>query len=138
MTHTPHGYRIEGGKAVIDETAAGQVKELFEGYNSGLALTVAAEKAGLKMYHSSAKRLLQNERYVGDDYYPAIVDRDSFNKANNEIRRRAQALGRVREYREPQPPDPQTRFKMGRQTKFFDDPFAQAEYMYSLIESEVD
>ena len=35
MTHTSYGYRIEGGKAVIDETAAGQVKELFEGYNSG-------------------------------------------------------------------------------------------------------
>ncbi|MBN2883476.1 MAG: hypothetical protein JXN10_08100 [Clostridia bacterium] len=138
MTHTPHGYRIEGGKAVIDETAAGQIKELFEGYNSGLALTVAAGKAGLKMYHSSAKRLLQNERYVGDDYYPAIVDGDVFNKANNEIRRRAQALGRVKEYREPQSTAPQTQFKMGRQTKFFDDPFAQAEYMYSLIESEVD
>ena len=138
MTHTPYGYRIEGGKAVIDETAAGQVKELFEGYNSGLALTVAAEKAGLKLYHASAKRMLQNERYVGDDYYPAIVDSDAFNKANNEIRRRALALGRIKEYKEPLPPIPQTRFKMGRQTKFFDDPFAQTEYMYSLIESEVD
>ena len=138
MTHIPHGYRIEDGKAVIDETAAGQVKELFEGYNSGLALTVAAEKAGLKLYHASAKRMLQNERYVGDDYYPAIVDSDIFNKANNEIRRRALALGRIKEYKEPLPPIPQTRFKMGRQTKFFDDPFAQAEYMYSLIESEVD
>lgn len=138
MTHIPHGYRIEGGKAVIDETAAGQVKELFEGYNSGLALTVAAEKAGLKLYHASAKRMLQNERYVGDDYYPAIVDSDIFNKANNEIRRRALALGRIKEYKEPLPPTPQTKFKMGRQTKFFDDPFSQAEYMYGLIESEVD
>ncbi len=138
MTHTPYGYRIEDGKAVIDETAAGQVKELFEVYNSGLSLTVAAEKAGLKMYHSSAKRILQNEHYVGDDYYPAIVDADVFNKANNEIRRRSLALGRIKEYKEQQPPTPQTRFKMGRQTKFFDDPFAQAEYMYSLIESEVD
>lgn len=137
MTHIPHGYRIEGGKAVIDEMAAVQVKELFEGYNSGLALTVAAEKAGLKLYHASAKRMLQNERYVGDDYYPAIVDSDIFNKANNEIRRRALALGRIKEYKEPLPPTPQTRFKMGRQTKFFDDPFAQAEYMYSLIECEV-
>ena len=33
MTHTPYGYRIEGGKAIIDETAAGQVKELFEGFD---------------------------------------------------------------------------------------------------------
>ena len=138
MTHIPHGYRIEGGKAVIDEMAAGQVKELFEGYNSGLALTVAAEQAGLKLYHASAKRMLQNERYVGDDYYPAIVDSDIFNKANNEIRRRALALGKIKEYKEPLPPTPQTKFKMGRQTKFFDDPFAQAEYMYSLIEREVD
>ena len=138
MTHIPHGYRIEGGKAVIDEMAAGQVKELFEGYNSGLALTVAAEKAGLKLYHASAKRMLQNERYVGDDYYPSIVDSEVFNKANNEIRRRALALGRIKEYREPLPPTPQTRFKMSRQTKFFDDPFVQAEYMYGLIESEVE
>ena len=138
MTHIPHGYRIEGGKAVIDEMAAGQVKELFEGYNSGLALTVAAEKAGLKLYHASAKRMLQNERYVGDDYYPAIVDSEVFNKATNEIRRRALALGRIKEYREPLPPTPQTRFKMSRQTKFFDDPFVQAEYMYGLIESEVE
>ena len=104
MTHIPHGYRIEGGKAVIDEMAAGQVKELFEGYNSGLALTVAAEQAGLILYHASAKRMLQNERYVGDDYYPAIVDSDIFNKANNEIRRRALALGRIKEYKEPLPP----------------------------------
>ena len=138
MTHIPHGYRIEGGKAVIDEMAAGQVKELFEGYNSGLALTVAAEQAGLKLYHASAKRMLQNERYVGDEYYPAIVDSEAFNKANNEIRRRALALGRIKEYREPLPPTPQTKFKMSRQTKFFDDPFVQAEYMYGLIESEVE
>lgn len=138
MTHTPYGYRIEGGKAVIEETAASQVKELFEGYNSGLALTVAAEKAGLKLYHASAKRMLQNERYVGDEYYPAIVDSEAFNKANNEIRRRALALGRIKEYREPLPPTPQTKFKMSRQTKFFDDPFVQAEYMYGLIESEVE
>ena len=138
MAHIPHGYRIEGGKAVIDEMAAGQVKELFEGYNSGLALTVAAEKAGLKLYHASAKRMLQNEHYVGDEYYPAIVDSDAFNKANNEIRRRALALGRIKEYKEPLPPSPQTKFKMGRQTKFFDDPFVQAEYMYGLIESEVE
>lgn len=103
-----------------------------------MALTVAAEKAGLKLYHASAKRMLQNERYVGDEYYPAIVDSEAFNKANNEIRRRALALGRIKEYREPLPPTPQTKFKMSRQTKFFDDPFVQAEYMYGLIESEVE
>ena len=29
MGHTPYGYRIEDGKAVVDEIAAEQVKELW-------------------------------------------------------------------------------------------------------------
>lgn len=29
MGHTPFGYRIEDGKAVVDDKAAEQVKELF-------------------------------------------------------------------------------------------------------------
>ena len=47
MGHTPYGYRIENGKAVIDEAAATQVRELYKNYLSGLSLTNAAKKAGL-------------------------------------------------------------------------------------------
>lgn len=32
MGHTPYGYRIEDGKAVVDEKTSEQVKELFSGY----------------------------------------------------------------------------------------------------------
>ena len=32
MGHTPYGYRIENGKAVIDEAAATQVRELYKNY----------------------------------------------------------------------------------------------------------
>lgn len=42
MGHTPYGYRIENGKAVIDEAAATQVRELYKNYLSGLSLTNAA------------------------------------------------------------------------------------------------
>lgn len=47
MGHTPFGYRIENGKAVIDEAAAAQVRDLCKNYLSGLSLTNAAKEAGL-------------------------------------------------------------------------------------------
>ena len=93
MRHIPYGYRIENGRAVIDEVQAVMVREFFQNYLSGMALMPAAEKAGLKLYHGSAGRMLRNKKYLGDDYYPVIIDKD---------------------------------------------PFEQAAYAYSLIESEVD
>ena len=32
MGHTPYGYRIENGKAVIDDAAAAQVRKLYKNY----------------------------------------------------------------------------------------------------------
>ena len=43
MVHTPHGYRIENGKAVIDETAAERVRALFAFYLSGDSLDTASK-----------------------------------------------------------------------------------------------
>ena len=78
MGHTPYGYRIEDGKAVIDEAAATQVRELYKNYLSGLSLTNAAKEAGLDLLHSGAKRMMRNMHYLGDDFYPAIIDKHSF------------------------------------------------------------
>lgn len=60
MGHTPFGYRIENGKAVIDEAAAAQVRDLYKNYLSGLSLTNAAKEAGLGLLHSGAKRMMLN------------------------------------------------------------------------------
>ena len=89
MRHIPYGYRIENGRAVIDEKQAATVRDFFQNYISGMALMPAAEKAGLKLYHGSAGRMLRNKKYLGDDYYPAIIDKETFDKAE-EIRRAEQ------------------------------------------------
>ena len=94
MGHTPYGYRIENGKAVIDEEKAAQVRMIFTEYLSGTALCPAARKAGLSMTHSSVKHLLTNSRYLGNDFYPAIIDEDTFLKAAEQLKARAQMLGR--------------------------------------------
>ncbi len=138
MSHVPYGYRIENGKAVIDEEKAGQVKKLYKAYLSGLAYVPAAEAAGLKLYHTGAKKMMQNKRYLGDDYYPAIIDNDTFDAAEAERVKRQVKLGRVFDDKPVKENKVATGFKMSKVQMKYDDPFKQAEYVYSLIESEVD
>ena len=54
----PYGYKIEKGKAVIDEAQAEQVRMIYKGYLSGLAYVPAAEAAGLTLLHSGVKKIL--------------------------------------------------------------------------------
>lgn len=62
MNHTPFGYIIENGKAIIDEKAEAQIRNLFQLYLSGLSLADAAGKAGIKRCHASISRILTNKR----------------------------------------------------------------------------
>ena len=71
MGHTPYGYRIENGNAVIEPKEAEDVVKMCEGYLGGLSLKAAAETAGIVATHCQAKRMMQNEKYLGTDYYPA-------------------------------------------------------------------
>ena len=137
MVHLSYGYNIVNGKAMIDEKQAETVRKLFDGYIAGLSLKQAAENAGLEIYHGSAGRMLRNTHYLGDEYYPAIIDRERFDKAEEIRISRASSLGRVRELQALQKPIPDTRFTMPSVERKFADPFEQAEYAYSLIESEV-
>lgn len=137
MKHISYGYRIENGRAVIEEEQAAKVRELFQNYISGMALMTAAEKVGLKLYHSSAGRILRNKKYLGDDYYPALIDQETFDKAEEIRMSRARALGRVWELEGKKNIPVPVRFSMPTVKKISDDPFEQAAYAYSLIESEV-
>ena len=137
MSHTPFGYRIENGKAIIDETAAEQIKVLFQSYLSGDSLATAAKKAGIKGFHSGTGRILRNKRYLGDEFYPAIIDKDTFNTAEAERIMRAERLGRTKKSKQVKEVVYPTTFRMKEGTEELDDPFGQAEYAYSLIEMEV-
>lgn len=137
MGHTPYGYQIENGKAVVDEAQAAQIRKLYEGYLGGLALMEAAKAAGLKLYHGSAKRMMQNNHYLGDDYYPPIIEQSTFDAALAEQQKRAETLGRVYEPKENEEQKPVTQFCIGKVEQKYEDPFKQAEYAYGLIEREV-
>jgi hypothetical protein len=137
MSHIPYGYKIENGKAVIDEEKAEQVRKLYKGYLSGLAYMPAAEAAGLKLYHTSAKKMMQNKYYLGDDYYPTIIDKEIFDAAEAERVKRQVKLGRVFDEKPGKASKIASGFMMPKVQIKFEDPIRQAEYIYSLIESEV-
>lgn len=134
----PYGYKIEKGKAFIDEAQAEQVKMIYKGYLSGLAYVAAAEAAGLTLFHPGVKKILQNKRYLGDKYYPAIIDQETFDRAEAERIKRQRRLGRVFADKPVEECKPAIKFTMPKAGKIFIDPFKQAEYIYSLIESEVE
>ena len=75
MRHIPYGYRIENGRAVIDEEQAATVREFSQNYISGMVLVSSVEKVGLKLYYGSAGRMLRNKKYLEVAYYPAIIDK---------------------------------------------------------------
>lgn len=137
MGHTPYGYRIENGCAVIDEEAAEKIRRLYENYLAGMSLKQAATEAGIETYHSSAKRLMQNRHYLGDDFYPPIIDQETFDKAEAIRLERAGKLGRLNRVKIQKEIKAPTYFHMAEAEQHYDDPRLQAEYLYSLIESKV-
>lgn len=126
-----YGYRIENGIAVIDEQEAAVIIGIFNGYLSGMSLTAAAENAGQPMVHSRVKNIIKRTCYVGDDFYPAIVSKQTFARANAELIRRANK--HCRGSRRIAPPIFKE-FTLSVPAMQFEDPMRQAEYIYSLIE----
>lgn len=83
------------------------------------------------MPHSTVKRILMQDAYIGTDYYPAIISRETFAKATGRRLHRANQHGCEKRYTAP---PIQKLFNLTAAETHFDDPAEQAEYIYSLIE----
>ena len=126
-----YGYKIINGKAIIDEQEAGIIIRIFNGYISGLSMKAAAENAGVPMAHSTVKKLLSRTAYIGDGYYPAIISRETFAKANGRRLHRANMHHHEKRYTAP---PIHKAFDLAGAETHYNDPAQQAEYIYSLIE----
>ena len=120
MGHTPYGYSIENGCATIKEDEANKIRKLYENYLSGMALAKAAAAAGIETYHGTA-----------------IIDQETYDKAAAIRLERAGKLGRLNRKKNFKPAASPTSFRMDAAEQHYEDPRLQAEYLYSLIESEV-
>ena len=78
-----------------------------------------------------------NKHYLGDDFYPAILTAETHQAVEKE-RQRRDALYKGKRYtREEMRISIPTSFTMRKFSTRYKDPVKQAEYAYSLIESEV-
>ena len=137
MVHTPYGYRIVGGKAVIDEEQATNIRRMCEDYLAGKSLVKAAATVGLSLNHTQVKRLIQNPRYLGDEFYPAILSKEMAQKIETERARREKALGRDGRKKRAAPAGTIfTKFSAPKMAVKYKDPIRQAEYAYSMIHNE--
>lgn len=69
-----YGYEMKNGTVMINHSEAAVIKQIYKNYISGMSFSMSAKKAGLNIPHGSVKRLLLKKCYLGDDFYPAIID----------------------------------------------------------------
>jgi len=126
-----YGYKIENGTIVVVEDEAAIIRSIFKNYLSGMSMQKAADATGVDFPHSTVKKIIRQKRYIGNGFYPAIIEKDVFARANGELLRRASKHCRGKRLKEP---PIFTEFKMFVPKQQFSDPVQQAEYIYSLIE----
>lgn len=133
MSRLFYGYTIRDGKLKVEEKEAENIRAIFKNYLAGNALIKSADIAGLKKNSSSVKRLLTNKKYLGNEIYPKIIDRESFEKAGQMLKERAVAMGRVWKKEEENTKVP-CKFSYKEEEDLPIDPFERASYKYRLIE----
>ena len=133
-----YGYKMLNGEIIIDIEQAQKIRLFFSLYNSGLSLDKSGRQSGINQTHSVLGKMLRNSHYLGDILYPQIIDEDTFNLAKITRQKRASALGRIKEPIPKIKPAVNFDFTVNTSKKAVsDDPYEQAEYIYSTIERRV-
>lgn len=87
----PFGYKIENGKICLHPAESKTVNEIFTDYMNGKSLLQIAESLDERQVEympettgwnkARLKRIIEDVRYLGNDGYPAIVEKAVFDKA---------------------------------------------------------
>lgn len=136
MKHTPFGYNIVNGAAVINEEQAEVIRKLATGYLSGATFANLARENDVGI--TAVKRILADRRYIGNGYYPQILAEEMMDEIAAERKKRLEAQGRSNvKKRSREKPKPQTEFRMKPVRQMYKDPVKQAEYAYEQIKGRV-
>ena len=138
MHYIPYGYIIENGIAKVDEQAAEVIRAFFKEYIECKSMRAAAIKVGFNKSHAILGRIISRRVYVGTGFYPQIIDEETFNRANEIKAHNALVQNRIKEFRKEEPVITNIRFQLGALEDRYDDPYRQAEYVYSQIKEVSD
>lgn len=87
IRNIPYGYQFKNGSIAIHEKETETVKRIFTEYLNGLSLLKIAEQLNNEQIEympgvcgwnkSRIKRIIEDERYLGTNGYPPIIDEDT-------------------------------------------------------------
>ena len=86
----PYGYKVVNGILMPDETESEIVYRIFTKYEAGFSLSDIAKflmnegvinaNGDVKWDKSRIKRILDNDRYIGEGDYPTIIDEELYKR----------------------------------------------------------
>ncbi len=99
----PFGYQMKNGKIITEPRELYAVSKIFADYLNGYSLLEISKAMQEECipYHpgedfrwnkNMVKRILENEKYLGDKTYPQIISADIFHRANNKKAKKATNL----------------------------------------------
>ncbi|MCQ1530084.1 recombinase family protein [Lutispora saccharofermentans] len=102
--HMPIGYKLVDGKIQFDEAKAAVVKRIFSDYLSGSSTFALAKQLAeigfpnannkASWNHGSIGKILENVKYLGDEFYPGMIDAEVFEQVQKRRQERCEQLGR--------------------------------------------
>ncbi len=102
--HMPVGYKLVDGKIQLDEPKAAVVKRIFADYLSGVSTSALAKRLTEMAFpnannkaswnHGSIGKILENVKYLGDEFYPQMIDAERFEQVQKRRKERCDQLGR--------------------------------------------
>ena len=100
----PIGYKLADGKIQLDEPKAAVVKRIFADYLSGISTSAIAKQLTEMAFpnannkaswnHGSIGKILENVKYLGDEFYPQMISPDLFEQVQKRRKERCDQLGR--------------------------------------------
>jgi hypothetical protein len=100
----PIGYKLVDGKIEFDEAKAVVVKKIFADYLSGISTFALAKRLTEMGFlnannkaswnHGSIGKILENVKYLGDEFYPQMISPELFEQVQKRRKERCEQLGR--------------------------------------------
>lgn len=132
MSCIPYGYRYKQGKYIVDELAAEKIRSLFQAYLRCNSMKEAAKISSFEGNYSKVRKVLGNEIYVGNEKFPQIVEQEVYDRTKKLRTSIGEKYHKFRARKIEKKYFP-VAFKVECISNQFEDPYQQAQYIYTLI-----
>ena len=103
----PLGYTMQKGEIIAEPTESKAIRYIFKLYLDGRSMSEIARQMSINQISyngitfdwnkNMVKRILENEKYLGKDGYPVLIDNETFNHANARKKSKATSVNEISE-----------------------------------------